>query len=485
MTTFDEVHVISDLHIGGVSGFQIFNQGPRLAAFVRALPADPQRSVALVLGGDIVDFLAEPNAAYLDPLGAVAKLQSIWEREEFRPILPALQDFLAIEKRTLVLILGNHDVELALPPVKDWFVEALCVGNAEARKRIVFAMDGNGYRCSVGTKNVLCVHGNEVDSWNAVDYTSLDEQAGALVDNEPLPRWDANAGTRMVVDVINEVKKKFPIVDLLKPEFGAAAPVVVSLDPGSLTSIGKILRIVAHIPKYTMRLEPGLFSAEAKVGHEARSTKHTMLAFAEEHLDHEDENERHKSKGFFARAYSALTTNIGHDPIEEVQELAESIQSWFDPKRRPNQLRKHLRKTLVEDRSFDLEDPDEQFTLLDDAVSDQVHYLVAGHTHLERSIKRRFDGCYYFNSGTWTRLIQLTHEILDNDEEFEIVYNSFLSGDIRSLDEIHGLGSEVMSLVRIRPTVVSIVAEDGVVYGELRHAQEDGSLQAVAGSRRG
>lgn len=485
MTTFDELHVISDLHIGGVSGFQIFNQGQRLAAFVRALPADPQRSVALVLGGDIVDFLAEPNAAYWDPLGAVAKLQSIWEREEFRPILPALQDFLAIEKRTLVLILGNHDVELALPPVKDWFVEALCLGNAEARKRIVFAMDGNGYRCSVGTRNVLCVHGNEVDSWNAVDYTSLNEQAGALVDNEPLPKWDANAGTRMVVDVINEVKTKFPIVDLLKPEFGAAAPVVVSLDPGSLTSIGKILRIVAHIPKYTMRLEPGLFSAEAKVGHEARSTKHTMLAFAEEHLDHEDENERQKSKGFFARAYSALTTNIGHDPIEEVQELAESIQSWFDPERRPNQLRKHLRKTLVEDRSFDLEDPDEQFTLLDDAVSDQVHYLIAGHTHLERSIKRRFDGCYYFNSGTWTRLIQLTHEILDNDEEFEIVYKSFLSGDIRSLDEIHGLGSEMMSLVRIRPTVVSIVAEDGVVYGELRHAQEDGSLLAVAGSRRG
>ena len=151
-------------------------------------------------------------------------------------------------------------------------MEALCVGNAEARKRIVFAMDGNGYRCSVGTKNVLCVHGNEVDSWNAVDYTSLDEQAGALVDNEPLPKWDANAGTRMVVDVINEVKKKFPIVDLLKPEFGAAAPVVVSLDPGSLTSIGKILRIVAHIPKYTMRLGAGIVLSRSQGG--ARGAKH-------------------------------------------------------------------------------------------------------------------------------------------------------------------------------------------------------------------
>tara|TARA_R110002096_G_scaffold16898_10_gene58020 strand:- start:30956 stop:32413 length:1458 start_codon:yes stop_codon:yes gene_type:complete len=480
---FDELHVVSDLHIGGVPGFQIFNQGARLAAFIRALPNDPQRAIALVLGGDIVDFLAEPNASYFDPQGAVAKLQDIFERDAFSPILPALQDFLAIPGRTLVLILGNHDVELALPPVLEWLQDTLSRGEAGVRERIVVGMNGEGYRCLVGNKTVLCVHGNEVDSWNAIDYTSLGEQATALTSNQPLPTWDANAGTRMVVDVINEVKKKFPVVDLLKPEFGAAAPMVVALDPASLLSIGKILRIVRHIPAYTMRLGPGLFAAEAKLASDAPSTSHTILSFAEEHLDHEDV--KHESKGFFSRAYHALTKHDGPAPLHELHDLVTSIQGWFDPKRRPAQLRKHLKKSLVDDRSFDIEDPDEQFTLLDDAVSNDVNYLIAGHTHLERSIQRSTEGCYYFNSGTWTRLIQLTHEILDNDDEFAQVYQSFLAGDIRALDDIHNLGSDEMSLVLIRPTVVSIVNEDGVVFGELRHAADDGTLHPLAGSRRG
>ncbi len=478
---FDELHVVSDLHIGGESEFQIFNQGARLAAFVDGLTASSKNSVGLILGGDIVDFLAEPDASYFDALGAIAKLEAMFERKEFACIMPALRAFAHTPGRSLILVLGNHDVELALPPVRAWLFEQMCGDDEEARARVDFAMDGTGYLCKVADKTVLCVHGNEVDSWNAVDYACIDEQAAALASGEELPPWDANAGTRMVIDVINEVKRKFPVADLLKPEFGAAAPVVVSLEPSSLSSIGKILRIVSQIPAYTMRLNPGLLSASKNLPDDAASEHHTILSFAEEHLNHEEVKE--KAEGFFKRAYHVLNSPVP-DPLKKVYHLVSGIEAWFDPSRRPTQLRKHLKKTLVEDRSFDLEDRDEQFELLDKVVPDSVHFLIAGHTHLERSIARSHPGTYYFNSGTWTRLIQLTHEILDNDGEFEAVYDSFLSGDIRTLDAVRGLGSEDMSLVLIRPSVVSIVEEGGEVYGELRRARADGSLEAVAGSRR-
>ena len=34
------------------------------------------------------------------------------------------------------------------------------------------AVDGAGYACAVGNKQVLCLHGNE-DAWNIVDFKEL------------------------------------------------------------------------------------------------------------------------------------------------------------------------------------------------------------------------------------------------------------------------------------------------------------------------
>ena len=49
----DELYSISDLHLGGQEGFQIFDQGERLAAFLGWLTGRPKdRRVALVIGND-------------------------------------------------------------------------------------------------------------------------------------------------------------------------------------------------------------------------------------------------------------------------------------------------------------------------------------------------------------------------------------------------------------------------------------------------
>ncbi len=80
----------------------------------------------MVLNGDIVDFLAESPAAYLDPNGSIDKLERIFYKDKsFSGVWTALQEFVAQPNRQLILVLGNHDVELALPHVTEWILEKL------------------------------------------------------------------------------------------------------------------------------------------------------------------------------------------------------------------------------------------------------------------------------------------------------------------------------------------------------------------------
>jgi UDP-2,3-diacylglucosamine pyrophosphatase LpxH len=174
MEQLDQVHVISDLHLGGAAGHQIFDQGALLRGLIDHLRTRAQGlRVALVLNGDILDFLASDGASYLDPTGAAHKLDRILHDPAFEPIFQALARFVREERRTLVLVLGNHDVELALPEVTERLLEELCGEDPAARGRVRLAVDGTGYACRVGGKKVLCVHGNEVDPWNIVDHAAL------------------------------------------------------------------------------------------------------------------------------------------------------------------------------------------------------------------------------------------------------------------------------------------------------------------------
>jgi hypothetical protein len=55
---------------------------------------------------------------------------------------------------------------------------------------------------------------------------------------------------------------------------------------------------------------------------------------------------------------------------------------------------------------------------------------------------------------------------------------------MEQLDAINDLGpSHDQPLVMLKPTVVSIVEKDGESYGELRHANPDGSLKPVENTR--
>ena len=145
-------------------------------------------------------------------------------------------------------------------------------------------------------------------------------------------------------------------------------------------------------------------------------------------------------------------------------------------------LRMALEKNLKEDQTFEITYQDQTFTEIDKQAGPNVHFLITGHTHLERAIERSAPGCYYYNSGTWIRLIQLTDEILGSSDEFARTYKAFESKSMEILDSIK-IGPAQEPLVLPRPTVVSIIAKDGETFGELHHVQTDGSLQAVENSK--
>src|SRR5262249_53909318 len=148
--------------------------------------------------------------------------------------------------RRLIITLGNHDLELALPWVREHFLNTLSAGDPAARSRIMLALDGTGFACQVGDESVLCVHGNEVDTCNRPAYSALRRLACDQIQRRPVSPWTPNAGSKLVIDVMNDIKHKHAFVDLLKPEKDAALKIVLALRPRLKSKLKQIAQIAGR-----------------------------------------------------------------------------------------------------------------------------------------------------------------------------------------------------------------------------------------------
>jgi UDP-2,3-diacylglucosamine pyrophosphatase LpxH len=470
---FEEVHVVSDLHLGGETGFQIFGAGEELKRYIGFLSQHlPDKQIALVINGDFIDFLAEKPSAYFDPKGAVGKLVRIRGDKAFEMVFTALQDFVSKNNRTLVINLGNHDLELALPWVREKLLEILAGGKAEHLGRIRWVMDGTGFLCQVAGAKVLCIHGNEVDDWNVVDFEKLrrigrDFQRGEYVD-----AWTPNTGTKLVIEVMNDIKEKLPFVDLLKPEKGAVLPILAALDPQRsehILGFGKVLPRLAwdklkrrldwleaeEGPPPNKPLPPAWGQTEASMEASEKLLDVTEQRFQEgrEPLDLIEDEEA----GQLLRVDGAGWKAVTGESTEKV--LAEFLEY------------------LDKDPSFNIGEieKDEDFVKLDAWVSQQIDFLVAGHTHLERAHLRK-EGGYYFNSGTWAWLIHLCPDLRKNEEKFKAILEAFRKNLESSSENSSNLSIE--QLVKLgfankHLTVVRIWSVGGRAKGELRHVKSD------------
>ena len=190
------VIVISDLHIGGEQP-SMMSSADRLSGFIEALPAQarPDESMELVIAGDFIDFLAEaPFTSWTaDSRQARTKLRRVMNDPAFASVFAALNRLVAAG-HSLTIMIGNHDLELALPAVQDDLLERL----SAAGRLIHFVDDGRAYRIG----RMLIEHGNRYDGANENDWTNLRIIASAQSRAESPPvELRASAGSWLVEKV--------------------------------------------------------------------------------------------------------------------------------------------------------------------------------------------------------------------------------------------------------------------------------------------
>ena len=126
---------------------------------------------------------------------------------------------------------------------------------------------------------------------------------------------------------------------------------------------------------------------------------------------------------------------------------------------------------LKKDQSFDPKQPEDTLKQLDKLISDDIPFITAGHTHLERALIRPSGRGYYFNSGTWVRLMRLTPDVLDSPAVFEEVFKTIKRGTLESLENSNP------KLVELKPAVVHIEQTTDAVVGSLRRVDDQGNMK--------
>ena len=449
-----QVFVISDLHVGGAypdtddaddRGFRISTQVPHLTAFVAALaekqPANP--AIELVINGDFIDFLAESDASPTgwqaftkDADAAVSKLEAIVARD--RPFFAALGHLLS-RGHCLTITLGNHDIELALPPVRKKLMELMGV---EAQHRFQFIYDGEAY--VIG--DVLIEHGNRYDMFNVVDHDALRRYRSLLSRHQAVPAehaFEAPTGSHIVASIMNPVKTSYPFIDLLKPETGAAVPILLALEPGTRTLLGRLALMVKRARKHRLSaaampgfggdihaegdggaafgqdigsfddgLEPG---APVDPGEPVDNSEDALAAVLSDAMG--------ENADVFLAEFQQSTT-IGEDIssadfFDRTLGLASLLLARNDAhvERRLPSLLKALR-AVQNDKSFDrsVETAREYLDAANELARGGFQCVVFGHTHLPKRVALD-NGALYINTGTWADVMRFPMDILTGSDE--------------------------------------------------------------------
>jgi UDP-2,3-diacylglucosamine pyrophosphatase LpxH len=402
--------VISDLHIGGKPK-PMLGHANLLVNFLDQLSHyEPPtgETVELVINGDFVDFLAiEPHSAWTpDEAECVAKLKQAFE--EFCPVFDAISRCLSKVCR-FTLLLGNHDIESALPRVRRELLSRLGTNPHQC----LFYSDNQAYRFG----DLLVEHGNRYDSWNAIDYAGLRKVLSQASRLEPLADLTVCPGSEMVERLISPLKEDYPFVELLKPETKIVPLLLTALEPSLKSDVKRLYRVFnlwsdqwlrtrSWIPKISFGGEELIAAPSLSAGlpGDVRS------AFADELAASANEEQLVSVGG----RLKSIWKKVRPDGIAAIVHSHGKI-----PDSQIDRIQLALAKALEKDRTFDDDGPDGPYL---DAARKLCHasvegvvppkIAVMGHTHLVRQVNLG-GGRWYLNTGTWVDLIKVPKECLE------------------------------------------------------------------------
>jgi UDP-2,3-diacylglucosamine pyrophosphatase LpxH len=394
------LYVISDLHLGGVPnangalGFQICPPSTHLllTEFIDRLPGrSKDLEVRLVIAGDIVDFLAEePFQAFTnDPNAAQAKLDRILDSTA--AVWNALQRFISEREGAITCMLGNHDIELALPSLRKCFLDRIGPG------RVEFIYDNEAFTFGP----VLIEHGNRFDEWNAVPHGALRRVRSQLSRSMPAkPEFPALPGSRLVVDVMNPLKQQYAFVDLLKPEAAGALPIVASLGASGFRDVWQFFQRYRQTwaVDYDENREP---LSQEFIGAGDQSDQH-MFDLAQSIAAGGDVSQI-SAVGDFLKGIAGTVTEKVRQARREA--LFRAIRGSFDKHRDAYDVDKEIGTYLAPARM---------------AVASGFEVVVYGHTHLAKRVSLEKSGGalpVYLNTGTWADLMRVPNSIWDSNAD--------------------------------------------------------------------
>ena len=165
--------LLSDVHIGGVAGSEIFQSAAELTALLRDLNQHPG-PVELVLAGDFLDLLRMG-----DPGNGAELVAATIARPDYQDLFTALRTFTQAPGRRVVYLAGNHDTEV-------WWNTRIQRSLIETGLVDDFALSYAASFKSLPERLIYCEHGNQFDPSNTVvDYANpLDTPVGAHVVTE-------------------------------------------------------------------------------------------------------------------------------------------------------------------------------------------------------------------------------------------------------------------------------------------------------------
>jgi hypothetical protein len=283
----------------------------------------------------------------------------------------------------------------------------------------------------------------------------------------------------MVKDIMNDVKRRYHWIDLLKPEMKAAVGILLALDPDQLSKIKRLLPIIGKKVEGSREVDQRLaadgFQLPASSDFHFGSVDSLLGSNLMAGLSGRDKNRSTADAMLLAVEKNYKTGSVITDPHDDTlgtgQYIWDRLTAWFSGIKKEEALRRALQDWLKDDPTFLISDRDETCQKMLDTVGAAVDFIVTGHTHLERAIDLG-NGRFYFNCGTWIRLLALTKEMLKDEESFKKVYKLLLNGSMAAIDDPKAYNDA--PFVLDRSSAVCIKASGDKVSGQLVHITSDG-----------
>ena len=367
--------ILSDLHLGPEGATPIYAGDDALPALIRA-QGNPLR---VILNGDTFDLLLDDRPLVLDPAGAAERVQSCLTSATGAKLLAALGAVLDGDGEVLIRA-GNHDLELALPSVQR-AVRDTFASRGHRTGKLAFSDQELPLELEAGPYKVLVTHGEQDDAFNRWRF---DEVVAA--ESSPAS-FKYPAGSMLVKDILNPLKREMRFLDLLKPDFQGAILTALAvnptaarqvIDPATLSIIKTFVASALDGAPF-----PGIDGkgfaepiSDAKLGSDEAIEVLLLL----------DDG----------GAFASGTPGLLRRALDKLGRAALNVYARF-----------HRRVTGRSGELFFTTDPSdsewEEVKRL--ATKFGANIVVSGHTHARR--RQLADGIAYVNTGTWIELLQL------------------------------------------------------------------------------